>query len=54
MKFLTKANIFLCYAGLALSIYSFYVEYKKENDSNYEALCDINERVSCSSVFMSK
>jgi uncharacterized membrane protein len=36
--------------GLALSAYALYVEYKSEQNPSYEAMCDINSRVSCSKV----
>lgn len=39
--------------GLALSIYSLYVEIKHDLDESYEALCDINSLVSCSAAFFS-
>lgn len=29
-----------------------YVEYKKEEDSTYEAVCDVSERMSCSKVWI--
>jgi vitamin-K-epoxide reductase (warfarin-sensitive) len=37
-----------------LSIYSVYVEIRAEEDESYEALCDINSRISCTRVFTSK
>lgn len=40
--------------GVILSIYAYYVEIQSEKDSNYEALCDINEHISCTKVFSSK
>lgn len=40
--------------GLALSYYSYVVETAKEQDENYEAMCDISERVSCTKAFMSE
>lgn len=40
--------------GVILSIYAYYVEIQSEKDSNYEALCDINEHISCTNVFSSK
>jgi uncharacterized membrane protein len=36
--------------GLALSGYAMYVEYQSEQNPSYEAMCDINNRVSCSKV----
>ncbi len=39
--------------GLILSIYAYHVEKKAEN-KNYNALCDINDKISCTKVFKSK
>ncbi|XP_002736697.1 vitamin K epoxide reductase complex subunit 1-like protein 1 [Saccoglossus kowalevskii] len=44
----------LCFMGLGLSLYAYYVEMKKEEDKDYEATCDFNESVSCSKVFTSR
>ncbi|XP_047469780.1 vitamin K epoxide reductase complex subunit 1-like [Penaeus chinensis] len=44
----------LCLLGVALSLYALYVEFLKEADENYEAMCDINSYISCSKVFTSK
>ena len=42
----------LCLAGLALSLYAYYVEVMMEaSGGEYEALCDVSERVSCTKVF---
>jgi vitamin-K-epoxide reductase (warfarin-sensitive) len=43
--------------GIALSLYTVYVEYKAhtaESDNPYVALCDISEKMSCSKVFLSE
>ena len=40
--------------GFVLSVYAFIVEKKKEKDSKYKALCDINDKISCTKVFSSK
>lgn len=40
--------------ALLLSAYTLYVEAKAENDKNYRAVCDINEKISCSKVFTSE
>ncbi|KAK9718663.1 Vitamin K epoxide reductase family [Popillia japonica] len=42
------------FTGLALSIYAFIVEQAAEKDANYKAMCDINEFVSCTTVFKSE
>ena len=45
----------LCLGGLALSLYAYYVEVMMEasaaTGSDYEALCDVSEKVSCTKVF---
>ncbi|XP_071944107.1 vitamin K epoxide reductase complex subunit 1-like protein 1 [Antedon mediterranea] len=48
------SRVFLCLAGVILSLYALYVENMKEINNAYTALCDINEQVSCSKVFTSK
>ncbi|KAI1302337.1 Vitamin K epoxide reductase complex subunit 1-like protein 1 [Halotydeus destructor] len=40
--------------GILLSLYTIYVEIQHEKDNKFRALCDINEHMSCSKVFMSK
>jgi len=40
--------------GIALCIYTYVVENRKEEDSSYEAMCDINEHISCTKVFTSE
>lgn len=40
--------------GIILCIYTYVVETRKEEDSSYEAMCDINEHISCTRVFTSK
>ncbi|KAF7255415.1 hypothetical protein EG68_07109 [Paragonimus skrjabini miyazakii] len=39
--------------GCLLCIYTLYVEYSVETDSNYRALCDVSEHISCSKVLTS-
>jgi vitamin-K-epoxide reductase (warfarin-sensitive) len=43
-----------CILGICLSLYALYVEFQKELDTDYTALCDISETVSCSKVFTSE
>lgn len=43
-----------CLAGVAVSVYALRVELKKEDDEDYEALCDISEHASCSRVLSSR
>jgi vitamin-K-epoxide reductase (warfarin-sensitive) len=45
---------FLCLAGIALSLYAFYVETRKTSDPSYRAACDISDKMSCSRVLTSK
>lgn len=40
--------------ALGLSIYTVHVDYEAYNDEHYRALCDINEKISCTKVFTSK
>lgn len=40
--------------GAGLSLYSYYVEMKLDEDGSYEAMCDISEQISCSKVFKSE
>ena len=46
-------SIFLYAIGIGLSSFAYYIELKKEADENYVALCDMDEFISCSSVFNS-
>ena len=39
--------------GYLVSLYSFYVE-KKSKSKDYKALCDINDKMSCTKAFSSK
>ncbi|CAH0564774.1 unnamed protein product [Brassicogethes aeneus] len=50
-------NTFLtisCFTGLGLSIYAYYIGLNLEVNKNYQPLCDINERISCTKPFKSK
>lgn len=41
--------------GLAIAFYSYYVKVKYlKNPSQYKALCDINDKMSCSKVITSR
>lgn len=40
--------------GFALCSYGYYIEKAKEQDDLYEAMCDINEHVSCTKAFSSE
>lgn len=50
----SNIGLIICIVGLLISMYAIYVEYKSEMVENYEATCDINESISCSSVFKSE
>lgn len=43
-----------CLIGTGLSVYSYYVASKLEEDESYEALCDINDHISCSQIYQSE
>ncbi|XP_037049050.1 vitamin K epoxide reductase complex subunit 1 [Bradysia coprophila] len=45
---------FLCVIGILLSAYSLYVKYRLARDSDYEALCDLSDRIKCTKVFHSR
>lgn len=44
----------LAIIGLLLSCYTWYVTYRFEKSKAYKAVCDFNERMSCTKVFTSK
>eukprot|EP01038_Epipyxis_sp_PR26KG_P006771 gene6771-9275_t len=46
--------VFINTLGLVVSLYSVYVEHKHQDDHSYTALCDITEKISCSTVFSSE
>ncbi len=39
--------------GILLSLYTLYVEHRLKKDHSYKAVCDINDRMSCSKTFES-
>ena len=45
--------ISLAILGLLLSIYALSVEHKRSKNPKHKALCDLHERVSCSTVLSS-
>ena len=49
-----KVQLCFCVVGILVSAYAYYVETSKEKDDSFQALCDINAKVSCSKVFTSK
>ncbi|XP_043910158.1 vitamin K epoxide reductase complex subunit 1-like protein 1 [Protopterus annectens] len=48
------ARYIVCILGVLLSLYAFHIEREKERDENYRALCDVNEWIRCSTVFVSR
>ena len=54
ISFQIKARFFLVLIGIGLSLYALYVKESKAEDESYTALCDINEKISCSAIFTSK
>lgn len=48
------ALVLLCLFGYAVCIYALSVEFHVEANPEYEALCDINEKMSCSKVLTSE
>ncbi|CAB4068279.1 VKORC1 [Lepeophtheirus salmonis] len=46
-------SLVLCVAGLTTSLLTYYVEMKKLENPESEALCDINEDFNCSAVITS-
>ena len=49
-----KSVTVLCLVGIALSLYAYYVETRKTDDSSYQAACDLHERMSCTRVLTSR
>lgn len=45
---------FFCLIGLGLSLYAYTVELQLENDDKYSPMCDIKEKMKCSTAFKSK
>lgn len=54
LKQIQTAITLACAAGVLVSMYALRVEIKKEEDEDYEALCDISEHVSCTHVLSSR
>ncbi|XP_055914678.1 vitamin K epoxide reductase complex subunit 1-like protein 1 [Eupeodes corollae] len=50
----TIGMILTCLIGLALAGYATYVEIQVEKDDEYQAMCDISEKISCTKVFASR
>uniref|UniRef100_A0A8C8FAD3 vitamin-K-epoxide reductase (warfarin-sensitive) n=1 Tax=Oncorhynchus tshawytscha TaxID=74940 RepID=A0A8C8FAD3_ONCTS len=47
------ARLLVCVLGILLSLYAFHVETEKSRDTNYRAMCDVSNSISCSKVFTS-
>lgn len=43
-----------CIIGSALSVYSYYLISRLDEDDEYEALCDLGERLSCTKSLQSE
>lgn len=43
-----------CVLGVGISVYALHIEHERENDSKYEAMCDIGPQASCSRVLTSR
>ena len=48
------AQIIIAIVGLLVSAYAYVTELNLHKNKDYHALCDINNRISCSRAFMSK
>lgn len=46
--------VVISFLGLILSFYASIVEWKSSRKKNYRAVCDINDRASCTKAFSSK
>jgi len=44
----------LAVIGFLLSGYAFYIDRKLKKNSSYKAVCDINDKMSCTKAFSSK
>ncbi|CAO1433633.1 unnamed protein product [Diamesa hyperborea] len=51
---MSKPIIFYSFIGMCISAYTIYVKVQSEMDPKYEAMCDINPKVSCTKVFNSE
>lgn len=51
---INRAIVFTCFIGVALSCYAYYVELSVQSDKDYVAMCDIDEKISCTKVFHSE
>lgn len=43
-----------CIIGSALSVYSYYLISRLEEDDEFEALCDLGERLSCTKTLQAE
>ena len=49
-----KTIIILSILGVLLSTYAYFVEKRGGKNKNYKAICDLNEKISCTTVFTSQ
>ncbi len=43
-----------CVGGVALSYYAIHIEHMKSANKDYQATCDLDEKIACSKVVTSK
>lgn len=53
-SFIITQSILFSLFGVLISIYALIVEFNAEANDDFEALCDVNSRMSCSKVFLSE
>ena len=46
--------VLLCMLGISVCIYALSVEFHVEANPEYEAMCDINDKMSCTKVLTSE
>lgn len=44
----------ICSLAILICLYAYYIEGAKEQDEDFEALCDIGPKSSCSAVLTSE
>lgn len=48
------AKLFVSLAGLCVSLYALYLDFKVAENPDYTAACDLSETVSCTDVVTSE
>lgn len=54
MDFFGISRFLVCFIGIGLLVYVFYVELFKVYNDDYKVFCDISEYMSCLKVFILK